>query len=232
MLPEEKLKKVWRYMSYARFVWLLQKKALWLSRSDLLGDNWEISLAGEQLERVIKMAPISPVGEPRNEDPRARAERIIKIWRNKSYINCWSAQTHESHALWKIYCPTSEGVAIQTTLGKLMQSVGDLPVFQVDYVPAESSARTPTLEELARTKRPMFEYEHEVRVINFADNDAPSFPPGFELPWDCEQYAEALLVHPEANQSFMETVKATVATYAPALKDKVRWSDMNAKPPF
>jgi len=26
--------KVWRYMSYARFVWLLQKKQLWLSRVD------------------------------------------------------------------------------------------------------------------------------------------------------------------------------------------------------
>ena len=78
----------------------------------------------------------------------------------------------------------------------------------------------------------MFEYEHEVRIINFADEDAPSHPPGFALPWECEKYVEAVVVDPEADESFMETVKATVATYAPAMKDKVRWSDMNAKPPF
>jgi len=38
--------KVWHYMSFSRFVWLLQKKQRWLSRADRLGDLWEISLAG------------------------------------------------------------------------------------------------------------------------------------------------------------------------------------------
>lgn len=231
MRPEEKAQKVWRYMSYTRFVWMLQKKALWLSRADKLGDNWEVTLSGDQLQRVIDRHPITLVGEPPRESALERAERIIKLWRNKSYINCWSLQAHESHALWRIYCPTSEGVAIQTTLDKLIGSVG-LPVVPVTYLPAGSSAKTPTLEELSSTKRPMFAYEKEVRVINFADDDAAPFPQGFGLPWDCEQHVEALLVHPEANQSFMDTVKETVATYAPTLKEKVRWSDMNAKPPF
>jgi hypothetical protein len=35
--------KVWRYMSFARFVWLLQKRQLWLARADLLSDPWEIA---------------------------------------------------------------------------------------------------------------------------------------------------------------------------------------------
>src|SRR5260370_17843608 len=52
--------KVWRYMSFSRFVWLLQKKQLWLSRADLLGDPWEISLAGNQLEHVIARHPPAP----------------------------------------------------------------------------------------------------------------------------------------------------------------------------
>jgi hypothetical protein len=38
--PDE-LEKVWRYMNFSRFVWMLQTKQLWLSRADLLGDPWE-----------------------------------------------------------------------------------------------------------------------------------------------------------------------------------------------
>src|SRR5229473_4973026 len=49
--------KVWRYMSFSRFLWLLQNKQLWLTRADLLGDPWEISLAGNQLEHVISRHP-------------------------------------------------------------------------------------------------------------------------------------------------------------------------------
>jgi len=55
---------VWRYMSFSKFVWTIQNKCLWLSRADLLGDPWEISLSGEQLQLVINRHPISPVGEP------------------------------------------------------------------------------------------------------------------------------------------------------------------------
>ncbi len=224
--------KTWRYMSFSRFVWMLQKRQLWLSRADFLGDPWEISLAGDQLAHVISTAPISPVGEPPREPPMQRSERIIKAWRQKTYVSCWSAQAHESHALWRIYCPTAEGVAIQTTLAKLNFSVGDLPAFRVTYLTPGSSKRTPTLADLATTKRPMFAYEQEVRILHLVDDDAPTFPVGFGLPWDCEQHVETICVHPEADQSFMDTVIATVATYAPSLKDKVVWSAMNALPPF
>jgi len=36
----------------------------------------------------------------------------------------------------------------------------------------------------------------------------------------------------KADTAFMETVKAEVEQYAPALKDSVAWSDVNAAPPF
>ncbi|MEQ1775543.1 MAG: hypothetical protein ABL891_17340 [Burkholderiales bacterium] len=228
----DKTMKVWRYMSYARFVWMLQAKQLWLSRADYLSDPWELSLAGDQLAHVIATAPISPVGEPPREPILQRSERIIKAWRQKTYISCWSAQAHESHALWRIYCPTSEGVAIQTTVAKLNSSVGDLPLMPVTYQTPGSNRKTPTLTDLATEKRPMFAYEHEVRVLHLADSDAPSYPIGFGLPWDCEQHVEHIYVHPEADQSFMETVIATVAVHAPSLKDRVVWSAMNEQRPF
>jgi hypothetical protein len=33
--------KIWRYMSLAKFLWMLQKNALYFSRSDLMGDPFE-----------------------------------------------------------------------------------------------------------------------------------------------------------------------------------------------
>ena len=78
----------------------------------------------------------------------------------------------------------------------------------------------------------MFAYEHEVRILHLMDNDAPTYPVGFGLPWDCEQHVETIYVHPEADHSFMDAVTATVQTYAVALKDIVAWSAMNARPLF
>ena len=36
--------KLWRYMSFSRFMWLLQRKLLWIGRSDTLNDPWELAI--------------------------------------------------------------------------------------------------------------------------------------------------------------------------------------------
>ncbi len=228
--------KVWRYMGFSRFVWLLQKKQLWLSRADLLGDPWEISLAGDQLAHVISRHPLTDILSPEvPESAMQRSARIIRLWRWHTFVNCWSVSNHESHALWRIYCPPREGVAIQTTLAKLRASVGDLRVLPVTYEIPGCNRRTPIREDLVTKKRLMFAYEQEVRIVHFADiNDVEDIQPktlGHSLEWELGA-VESIRVHPEADHSFMETVRTTVENYAPALRDRVEWSAMNAPPPF
>lgn len=227
--------KAWRYMKFSRFVWLLQKRQLWLSRVDVLDDPWEISLAGDQLEHVISRHPISPLPSSGvvRETAIERSDRIINAWRKQTFINCWRASDYESHALWRIYCAASEGVAIQTTLGKLKASVGDLPVYPVTYQVPGSKKQTPTHADLVTKKRPMFSYEQEVRIVRFTEekNSTPE-PTGLGLNWDLEKWVESIRVHPEADHSFMETVTAAVECYAPALRDKFAWSEMRSQPPF
>ena len=230
--------KVWRYMSFSRFVWLLQKKQLWLSRADLLGDPWEISLAGNQLEHVISRHPpiTLPLPDVMPETAIQRSERIIKMWRRQTFVSCWSASEHESHALWRIYCRSAEGVAVQTTLAKLKASVRGLPVYRVTYEIPGSRKQTPSLPDLVAKKRPMFAYEQEVRVVLSTDGKGEADPEqetlGHTLEWDPEKSLESIRVHPEADYSFMETVTAAVEVWAPALKDRVDWSAMSARPPF
>lgn len=230
--------KVWRYMSFARFVWLLQKKQLWLSRADLLGDPWEISLAGNQLEHVIARHPITtlPLPEKMPETAMQRSERIIKAWRRQTFVCCWSASEHESHALWRIYCRGVEGVAVQTTLGRLRESVGGLPVYRVTYEIPGSRRQTPTLPDLVAKKRPAFAYEREVRVVLSVDGKDGSETEqevlGRGLEWDPERNLEQIRIHPEADNSFRETVAGLVEIFAPSLKERVALSEMNARPPF
>jgi hypothetical protein len=223
--------KMWRYMSMSRFLWVLQRKKLWLSRADLLGDPWEISLAGDQLQYVIDRHPPTP--HPLSAAPREtameRVRRIIPIWRQMTYVNCWCAFEHESHALWRVYCGATEGVALETNYSKLVSSLYSQTLRQVSYEKPGSNKQTPTLDELVTKKRPMFEYEHEFRIVQSLE--IPSGALGLPIDWNPEEHLVSIRVHPEADASFMETVATSVADYAPALADRVIWSDMRAPPP-
>ena len=113
--------KVWRYMSFGRFVWMLKRKALWMCRVDQLDDAWEGVLGAER---------------------QAATEGL----RRRIFVNCWTASNSESHAMWSIYCSSKEGVAVQTTLSKLrtsVASVSQLKVLPVTYVNSERLSGLP-----------------------------------------------------------------------------------------
>jgi hypothetical protein len=93
--------KLWRYFSFSRFTWLLQRKKLWLARVDTLDDPWESALAGDQLAHVISRRPIQipSLHTGRSESAMERNRRIINSWRETTFVNCWCASDHESYAL-------------------------------------------------------------------------------------------------------------------------------------
>jgi len=226
---------VWRYMSFAKFVWILQKKQLWLSSAELLDDKWELMPDSPQLNTIIDKRPSSFSAEA----ALASAAKIVTDLRKQTFINCWTASEHESHALWRIYCPSPEGVAIQTTLGRLKKSVG-LPVVEVRYSPHEADDTALNPFKLVAQKRPMFAYEQEVRVVlahDLSDREHPERRTiGAGINWDPELHLENIWVHPEAPFWFAETVTETVRRLAPKLCDdgipRVWFSKMSSKPPF
>lgn len=222
---------VWRYMSFSRFSWLLQRKQLWLARADKLGDPWEIALAGNQLDHIAERHPITtlPLTGKETETAMQRIARIIPAWRQKTFVNCWSASYHESHALWRIYCGPTEGVAVQSTLGRLQDS-STVPIYQVTYGTPGAHRRTPTLEDLVTQKRQMFAYEQEVRLVYIAEPGQHETlairEDGRCLDWRPEDHIDFVRVHPLADASFMEAVRSAVEHYSPELRDRVVWSAM------
>lgn len=222
---------MWRYMKFSRFLWLLQRKRLWLSRADLLGDRWEIPLAGDQLQLEIDRhpPPTLPLKAGPIESGMERAKRIIGKWRKTTFVNCWCASEYESHALWRVYCGNTEGITLETNYDKLVASLNGPKLLSVSYENLGGSKRTPSLEDLVTKKRPMFDYEHEFRIVHMVQDAAEL--PGLPIDWSPEEHLLGIRVHPEADESFMQTVLAAVASHAPALKEEVVWSEMRGQPP-
>jgi hypothetical protein len=81
----------------------------------------------------------------------------------------------------------------------------------------------------------MFEYEQEVRVIVTPWTQDPNLrkdESGFRYPIDTAGLPDAIRIHPEADQSFMETVVAVVGSYAPVRGERVTWSAIRERPPL
>jgi hypothetical protein len=71
-----------------------------------------------------------------------------------------------------VFCGDKEGVAIQTTVGRLEAHFGNVALQKVRYAEPKASGRTLTLDDVAILKRPFFDFEKEARAI-FRD-DTPS----------------------------------------------------------
>jgi hypothetical protein len=232
--------RVWRYMSFAKLVSLLQRKRLWFQRADLLDDKWEVMIASNQLNSIIN-----------RRDPTISAEEVIeqtsksvKALRAQTFLNCWTASEHENYALWRIYCPSSESVVIQTTLDRLKNSI-QLPLLKVSYGPHEDSVTPLDTLKIVTQKRPMFSFEQEIRLVHIQDYSHLERPSdkgprgtvfGVEVDWDPEVHLERIYVHPDAEVWFIEAVTEIVRKLAPKLSieghPKVAYSKMSSPPPI
>lgn len=143
---------IWRYMSFAKFVWLIAAESLYFPRLDQHSDEWEglVSTTPEKL-----------------------GER--KYIRFAKYINCWHINDNESDAMWKLYGPSGENVAIKSTVGALKISLKDgtpVCIGEVDYregVPPAGNLYWPVVY-----KRKAFGHEKELRLcISNPSNDNP-----------------------------------------------------------
>jgi hypothetical protein len=222
-------------MSFSRFMWLLQNRQLWMSRADKLEDPWELAITQEEIDYLAARDLITPLGQTREETFAERNKRINELWRTTTYVNCWCALEYESHALWRVFCGSNEGIAIQTSWLKLSEVADNLRIGEIVYGHNASKIRTPQLEKVVLRKRQMFEYENEVRIIAHNDTSNPSLIKGefgFQLLFDPERSLDTVVVHPEADQSFMDVVVSAVDKYSQPLRDRVVWSTMKERPPL
>ena len=150
---------LWRYMSFAKFCSLLERRELFFSVVGNMEDRYE--------------GFICP---PRPRDQGDRLQQAESIGRDvlhkiarSALINCWTMSEHESALMWEAYAGT-EGVAVRTTFQDLKESIcsdteATVIFGQVNYVdyPREKVPRfgwAPLFH-----KRIAYRGEEEVRVV-------------------------------------------------------------------
>jgi hypothetical protein len=82
-------KSIWRYMSFGRFVWMLETRSLWMTRVDKLGDEWEMRVSEAELtEMVDRNTLTTQLSRERRELILAGILRVRTWW----YANCCGSQ--------------------------------------------------------------------------------------------------------------------------------------------
>lgn len=240
--PEDETVRVWRYMTFIKFMSLLDRSALYFSRVDRLGDPFEGSygrrnLTGdlrdeEMVPRYESIEPGSKLIDFKPSTPDARRASFT-LGQRTTYANCWHMNEHESAAMWSVYSRSGEGIAIQSTYQRLrdsftspdhnqMVNIGVVRYidYETDAVP-ESSVLYPFLH-----KRKSFEHERELRALAISSvpvQDGKINPftvptqPGMYIDVSLATLIESVYVSPQSPAWVTDLIRSTVAGAAARL---------------
>ncbi len=233
--PSDKTK-IWRYMDLTKFIWMLDTKSLYFCRSDLLGDPYEYAIPQKSLNRIKEI--FAAILEKNRSVRQPGLEDVDKIYRADSmaehfdnwinffpeefkrnsrstFVNCWHINKQESAAMWKLYSKSDEGVAIQSTVGRLKESLdGRTPIYigrikYGDYRKIELDWNDEM--QFVLHKRLSFSHEREVRAVivepKYLDEKAESIPTGWHMGVDLTKLISNIYVNPSTTEFFRNVVQ-------------------------
>lgn len=238
--PEDPDAAVWRYLDFAKFVWLLDQRRLSMPHCRLMEDPFEGSTPLAQLERMEAAAAAAPASERAAAKRRIeRLRALARDFRRGYFVSGWHMNDVESEAMWKLFSASNNAVALRSTFARLRRAlppyVGVGVVRYIDY-------RTEPLPELdlfqwIMHKRKSFAHEREVRAVASlhtpderggaeirANADAAGYYPEIDVP----ALVESVHVHPLAEPWFVDLVRRLVARFG--FEIPVHRSELAEKP--
>jgi len=164
--PEDRWKKIWRYMDFTKFVSMLENNGLYFSRCDKLGDPFEgsCSNASEIMNEDAHLRFGWPIID---REFLSRYRKWLLQW---AMLNCWHINDYESAAMWKLYSRTEEAIAIQSSNLMLKRCLmpEDVEIHEVEYVDYETGWISLGFNEYPKPfycKRRSFQHEKELRAL-------------------------------------------------------------------
>lgn len=200
-LPEDNDTIVWKYLDLSKFLDMLLSQQLFMSRSDKFEDQYEGTFSEPTFEEIKKIA----ANKPEFLD-------YYKSHREKVVISSWHINEYESFAMWQIFTKNNEGLAIQSTIGRLKEAlqpenrieqyIGNVNYidYKKEYIPFDD-AFFPFL-----FKRKSFQYEREVRIISDVSTKNISVNDGLKINVDVSQLIEKIYIHPKSENWYKKLV--------------------------
>ena len=200
-LPNDPDTIVWKYLDLSKFVDLLLYKKLFMSRSDKFEDQYEGTFSEPTYEEIKKLS----IDNPDFID-------YYKTHRKNVVISSWHINEYESFAMWQIFTQKNEGLAIQSTLGRLQSALKPESIFEQyigevnyidykkEYIPFENTF-FPFL-----FKRKSFQYEREIRIITDATANNLTIDNGLKIDVDISQIIEKIYIHPKSENWYKNLV--------------------------
>jgi hypothetical protein len=200
-LPEDPDTIVWKYLDLSKFLDLLLSRKLFMSRSDKFEDQYEGTFSEPTYEEIKKLA----INNPDFLD-------YYKTHREKVAISSWHINEYESFAMWQIFTQNSEGLAIQSTIGRLQkalepeknlkQYIGQVNYidYKKEYIPFDDLF-FPFL-----FKRKSFQYEREVRIISDTSDTSITINDGIKINVDISQLIDKIYIHPKSENWYKNLV--------------------------
>jgi len=200
-LPEDNETIVWKYLDLSKFLDMLLSQQLFMSRSDKFEDQYEGTFSEPTFEEIKKIA----ANKPEFLD-------YYKSHREKVVISSWHINEYESFAMWQIFTKNNEGLAIQSTIGRLKEAlqpenrieqyIGNVNYidYKKEYIPFDD-AFFPFL-----FKRKSFQYEREVRIISDVSTKNISVNDGLKINVDLSQLIEKIYIHPKSENWYKKLV--------------------------
>ena len=200
-LPEDLDTVVWKYLDLSKFLDLLMSQKLFMSRSDKFEDQYEGTFSEPTFEEIKKIAENNP-----------EFLDVYKTQRKNVVISSWHINEYESFAMWQIFTQNSEGLAIQSTIGRIQESlhlehqfeqhIGEVNYidYKKEYIPFDDDF-FPFL-----FKRKSFQYEREVRIISNLSAHNLNINEGVKIEVDINKLIEKIYIHPKSENWYKNLV--------------------------
>ena len=200
-LPDDNDTIVWKYLDLSKFLDMLLSQQLFMSRSDKFEDQYEGTFSEPTFEEIKKIAANNP-----------KFLDYYKSHREKVVISSWHINEYESFAMWQIFTQNTEGLAIQTTIGRLKEAlliekkteqyIGAVNYidYKKEFIPFDDTF-FPFL-----FKRKSFQYEREIRIISDVSNTNLKIDNGLKVDVNLNQLIEKIYIHPKSENWYKNLV--------------------------
>lgn len=205
-LPDNPDTIIWKYMDLSKFLDILISGKMFMSRSDKFEDQYEGTFSEPTFEEIKKISENNP-----------KFLDYYKSHRENVVISSWHTNEYESFAMWQVFTKNNEGLAIQSTIGRLKEALNlernfEQYIGEVNYIDYKKE-HIPFDDVFFPFlfKRKSFQYENEIRVISDVTGQNLTINDGLKINVDISTLIETIYIHPKSENWYKKLVIEVVS---------------------